>query len=86
MVWIYGGAFSMGSSAVPGYAGHALARNGDVVYVSLNYRLGALGFTDVTRYATVSGPSTPTSASATRWRRWSGCATTSPRSAATPAT
>ena len=38
MVWIYGGAFSMGSSAVPGYAGHALARNGDVVYVSFNYR------------------------------------------------
>jgi para-nitrobenzyl esterase len=52
MVWIYGGAFSRGSSAAPGYAGHALARNGDVVYVSFNYRLGALGFTDVTRYAT----------------------------------
>ncbi len=52
MVWIYGGAFSMGSSAVPGYAGHALARSGDVVYVSFNYRLGALGFIDVSRYAT----------------------------------
>ena len=47
MVWIYGGAFSMGSSAVPGYAGHALARTGDIVYVSFNYRLGVLGFTDV---------------------------------------
>jgi para-nitrobenzyl esterase len=52
MVWIYGGAFSMGSSAMPGYAGHALARSGDVVYVSFNYRLGALGFIDVSRYAT----------------------------------
>jgi para-nitrobenzyl esterase len=56
MVWIYGGAFSMGSSAMPGYAGHALARSGDVVYVSFNYRLGALGFTDVSRYATAERP------------------------------
>ena len=56
MVWIYGGAFSMGSSAMPGYAGHALARSGDVVYVSFNYRLGALGFTDVSRYATPERP------------------------------
>src|SRR4249919_383243 len=56
MVWIYGGAFSMGSSVMPGYAGHALARTGDVVYVSFNYRLGALGFTDVSRYATPERP------------------------------
>ncbi len=56
MVWIYGGAFSMGSSAMPGYAGHALARSGDVVYVSFNYRLGALGFTDVSGYATPERP------------------------------
>ena len=56
MVWIYGGAFSMGSSAMPGYAGHALARSGDVVYVSFNYRLGALGFIDVSRYATPERP------------------------------
>ena len=56
MVWIYGGAFSMGSSAMPGYAGHALVRSGDVVYVSFNYRLGALGFVDVSRYATPERP------------------------------
>ena len=56
MVWIYGGAFSIGSSAAPGYAGHDLVRAGDVVYVSLNYRLGALGFLDFTRY---SGPERP---------------------------
>jgi para-nitrobenzyl esterase len=56
MVWIYGGAFSMGSSAMPGYAGHALARSGDVVYVSFNYRLGALGFTDFSRYGTAERP------------------------------
>lgn len=56
MVWIYGGAFSMGSSTPPAYAGHALARSGDVVYVSFNYRLGALGFVDVSRYATRERP------------------------------
>ena len=51
MVWIYGGAFVAGSSAMPGYGGHALVRRGDVVYVSVNYRLGALGFIDVTSLA-----------------------------------
>jgi para-nitrobenzyl esterase len=43
MVWIYGGAFSNGNSAVPSYDGHAFARDG-VVLVSLNYRLGVDGF------------------------------------------
>jgi para-nitrobenzyl esterase len=56
MVWIYGGAFSIGSSAVPGYAGHGLVRAGDVVYVSFNYRLGVLGFTDLRRHATPERP------------------------------
>jgi para-nitrobenzyl esterase len=43
MVWIHGGAFRNGSSAVPWYDGAAFARDG-VVLVSLNYRLGAEGF------------------------------------------
>jgi para-nitrobenzyl esterase len=43
MVWIYGGAFSNGNSAIPIYDGHAFARDG-VVMVSLNYRLGVDGF------------------------------------------
>jgi para-nitrobenzyl esterase len=43
MVWIHGGAFSNGNSAVPLYDGHAFARDG-VVLVSLNYRLGVDGF------------------------------------------
>ena len=43
MVWIHGGGFVFGSSAQPGYDGTALARRG-VVLVSLNYRLGVLGF------------------------------------------
>jgi para-nitrobenzyl esterase len=43
MVWIHGGAFANGNSAVPSYDGHAFARDG-VVLVSLNYRLGIDGF------------------------------------------
>ena len=39
MVWIHGGAFSNGNSAVRMYDGHAFARDG-VVLVSINYRLG----------------------------------------------
>ena len=56
MVWIYGGSFAVGSASVPGYGGHALVRAGDVVHVSFNYRLGALGFLDLTRYATSARP------------------------------
>ncbi len=44
MVWIHGGAYVTGSGAAPMYDGAALARNGDVVVVSLNYRLGVFGF------------------------------------------
>lgn len=43
MVWIHGGGFTLGWSGEPGYDGTALARKG-VVYVSIAYRLGALGF------------------------------------------
>ncbi len=43
MVWIYGGGFSNGNSAIPEYDGHTFARDG-VVLVSLNYRLGVDGF------------------------------------------
>ena len=43
MVWIHGGAFANGNSAVPMYDGQAFARDG-VVFVSVNYRLGVDGF------------------------------------------
>ncbi len=42
-VWIHGGAFAIGSGSQPIYDGSALARHGMVV-VTLNYRMGALGF------------------------------------------
>ena len=44
MVWIHGGAFTMGSGSTPIYDGTTLARRGDVVIVTINYRLGPLGF------------------------------------------
>src|SRR4051812_47469243 len=43
MVWFHGGAFYLGSGAVPLFDGAALARQGAVV-VTVNYRLGRLGF------------------------------------------
>jgi len=44
MVWIHGGAFVLGSGSGAGYDGTSLVQRGDVVVVSINYRLGALGF------------------------------------------
>lgn len=44
MVWIHGGGFTSGTGASPLYRGEVLARRGDVVVVTCNYRLGALGF------------------------------------------
>ena len=43
MVWIHGGALIFGSGGLAIYDGSALARRG-VVVVTINYRLGALGF------------------------------------------
>jgi para-nitrobenzyl esterase len=44
MVWIHGGAFIIGSGSQKMFRGNTLATRGDVVLVSVNYRLGALGF------------------------------------------
>jgi para-nitrobenzyl esterase len=43
LVWIHGGGFFQGSGSVPIYDGLALASQG-VVVVTINYRLGVLGF------------------------------------------
>jgi para-nitrobenzyl esterase len=44
MVWIHGGAFTAGAGSIPWYSGTNLASRGDVVVVTINYRLGAFGF------------------------------------------
>jgi para-nitrobenzyl esterase len=43
LVWIYGGGFSFGSTSEPWYDGEKLARKG-VIFVSIAYRVGTLGF------------------------------------------
>ena len=44
LVWIHGGAFSSGAGSLPWYSGGQFAAKDDMVVVSINYRLGALGF------------------------------------------
>ncbi|CAN5574513.1 carboxylesterase/lipase family protein [soil metagenome] len=51
MVFVHGGAYILGSSATVLYDGAALARRG-CVYVSVNYRLGALGCLDLSSLST----------------------------------
>ncbi|MFI9103732.1 carboxylesterase/lipase family protein [Streptomyces fildesensis] len=43
LVWIHGGAFISGSGVMPNYSGETFARDGDLVVVTLNYRIGPLG-------------------------------------------
>jgi para-nitrobenzyl esterase len=43
LFWVHGGAFTAGSGSEPFYDGAALAAEQDVVVVTVNYRLGALG-------------------------------------------
>lgn len=47
MVFIHGGAFLMGSGSTRLYDGSRLSARGDLVVVTLNYRLGALGSLDL---------------------------------------
>ena len=52
LVWIHGGGYRNGQGNVPWYNGAQFAANGDIVVVTINYRLGALGFTDLSRFGT----------------------------------
>lgn len=51
MVWVHGGAYTFGSASQPLFDGRALVQSGDLVLVSINYRLGGLGFLDLTGFA-----------------------------------
>lgn len=44
LVWIHGGGFRNGQGAIPWYNGTSFAQRGGIVTVTINYRLGALGF------------------------------------------
>lgn len=47
MVWLHGGGFVGGSGSDALYDGRALAKSGDVVVVTINHRLGCLGFLEL---------------------------------------
>jgi para-nitrobenzyl esterase len=55
MVFIHGGAFVAGTGSDPLYEASKLARSGDVTVVTINYRLGALGFLASEALAAESG-------------------------------
>ncbi|MFT4772877.1 MAG: para-nitrobenzyl esterase [Candidatus Azotimanducaceae bacterium] len=61
LVWIHGGAFTNGTAHMPWYDGTALVERGNVVVVSINYRLGALGYLGDTNCGTLD------KVSALRW-------------------
>ena len=51
LVWLHGGGFFSGNGQDhPGYDGRNLADKGDVVVVSLNHRLNALGYLDLSAF------------------------------------
>lgn len=58
MVWIHGGAFIIGAGSQDLYEGSQLAQKGDVVVVTVNYRLGALGFLNLNEVTGGRIPST----------------------------
>lgn len=72
--WIHGGSFILGSGSEPLYDGGPLAVRGDVVVVTINYRLGALGFSHWTeseraRYGVTSNAGCLDQVAALRWVR-----------------
>ncbi|MGO9251258.1 MAG: carboxylesterase/lipase family protein [Mycobacterium sp.] len=52
MVWLHGGAYVLGSGSQALYDGRRLAGSGEVVVVTVNYRVGALGFMDLSSFTT----------------------------------
>ena len=48
MVWLHGGGYTNGNAIEQdGYMGENLSRKGDIVFVSINHRLGPIGFSDL---------------------------------------
>jgi para-nitrobenzyl esterase len=56
MVFVYGGAYGIGGATSGAYRAETLAAAGDVVTVGFNYRLGALGWLDLSAYGTEQDP------------------------------
>ncbi len=58
MVWIHGGGFALGAASQAHFDGQNLARRGDVVVVTVNYRLGPLGFVHLDQVTNGAIPAT----------------------------
>jgi para-nitrobenzyl esterase len=58
MVWIHGGAFIIGAGSQTLYQKSTLVSRGDVVLITINYRLGALGFMNLKEITGGSIPAT----------------------------
>ena len=56
MVFLYGGAYGIGGAVAGAYRGETLAALGDVVFVGLNYRLGAFGWLDLSAAGVPGSP------------------------------
>lgn len=56
LFWIHGGDNLQGAANVRPFSGRSLAENGDVVVVSVTYRLGIPGFIDFSSFATRQQP------------------------------
>ncbi|WP_415043593.1 carboxylesterase/lipase family protein [Gordonia sp. (in: high G+C Gram-positive bacteria)] len=56
MVFIHGGAYLLGTTATPLYDGALLAKAGDVIVVTVQYRFGPFGYLDFSQYASDERP------------------------------
>jgi len=69
MVWIHGGGNTVGAGSQPRINGEHLARIGDVVAVTINYRLGALGFLHAPELGATGNEALLDQVAALRWVR-----------------
>ena len=69
LVWIHGGGNTVGAGSQPRVNGEHLARRGDVVMVTINYRLGAFGFLHAPALGATGNEALLDQAAALRWVR-----------------
>ena len=69
MVWIHGGGNTVGAGSQPRINGEHLARIGGVVAVTINYRLGALGFLHAPQIGATGNEALLDQVAALRWVR-----------------
>jgi para-nitrobenzyl esterase len=83
LVWLHGDAFMTGAGSMPMYDGAGLARRGDVVVITLNYRLGCSATCAEAMSAGRRFPPRAMRACSTSWPRSAGSKPRLPPSGAT---